>query len=28
VATPAAYRHLGLTPPKRLPQQEGLFVDG
>jgi Holliday junction DNA helicase RuvB len=28
VATPAAYRHLGLTPPKRLSQQEGLFRDG
>jgi Holliday junction DNA helicase RuvB len=28
VATPAAYRHLGLTPPKRAPQQEGLFGDG
>jgi Holliday junction DNA helicase RuvB len=28
VATPAAYRHLGLTPPKRLPRQEGLFGDG
>ncbi len=25
VATPAAYRHLGLTPPRRTPQQEGLF---
>ena len=28
VATPAAYRHLGMTPPKRSPQQEGLFGDG
>jgi Holliday junction DNA helicase RuvB len=28
VATPAAYRHLGLTPPKRAPQQEGLFGEG
>jgi Holliday junction DNA helicase RuvB len=28
VATSAAYRHLGLTPPKRAPQQEGLFGDG
>jgi len=28
VATPAAYRHLGLTPPKGSPRQEGLFGDG
>jgi len=28
VATPAAYRHLGLTPPKRVSQQEGLFGEG
>lgn len=28
MATPAAYRHLGLTPPKRDPRQEGLFGDG
>ncbi len=28
VATPAAYRHLGLAPPKRATQQEGLFGDG
>jgi Holliday junction DNA helicase RuvB len=28
VATPAAYRHLGLTPPQRASQQEGLFGDG
>jgi Holliday junction DNA helicase RuvB len=25
VATAAAYRHLGLTPPKRAHRQEGLF---
>ena len=28
VATHAAYRHLGLTPPKQAPQQEILFEDG
>jgi len=28
VATPAAYRHLGLTPPKRDSLQESLFEDG
>jgi len=28
VATPAAYRHLGMAPPKRSPEQETLFGDG
>jgi len=28
VATPAAYRHLGIAPPKRSPQQEPLFHEG
>ncbi len=28
VATPAAYRHLGLTPPKGSSRQEGLFGEG
>ncbi len=28
VATPAAYRHLGIAPPKGASRQEGLFGDG
>ncbi len=28
VATPSAYRHLGLAPPKRTPEQESLFGEG
>ncbi len=28
VATPAAYRHLGVAPPKGVPRQEGLFGEG
>ena len=28
VATPSAYRHLGLPPPKRTPDQESLFGEG
>ncbi len=28
VATPSAYRHLGLPPPKRTPEQDSLFGDG